>query len=199
MKILITQRVIDYKNGPYDCLDHGFYKMFKGHILIPIPNINYQYDWKNNKPDLVVFSGGNSMIKDNWQYSEQRLDTEDQLYKDCVDNDIKMLGISRGALFLAKKLGCGLMPTKLLGLDHKVDHYILQDKEEPIKVHSRHEEVLNIDKAEKGFKSIAKDEDNFTESYIYKNICGVLWHPERMKDCYLPKKIKRKIGVKNVE
>ena len=101
MKILITQRVIDYKNGPYDCLDHGFYKMFKGHTLIPIPNINYQYDWKNNKPDLVVFSGGNSMIKDNWQYSEQRLDTEDQLYKDCVDNDIKMLGISRGALFLA--------------------------------------------------------------------------------------------------
>jgi ethanolamine utilization microcompartment shell protein EutS len=34
MKIAITQCVIEFRNGPYDSIDHGFYDMFNGHILI---------------------------------------------------------------------------------------------------------------------------------------------------------------------
>ena len=37
MKIAITQRVIEIRNGPYDGIDHGFYEMFAGHTLHPIP------------------------------------------------------------------------------------------------------------------------------------------------------------------
>ena len=36
MNIAITQRVIEFQNGPYDSIDHGFYEMFSGHTLQPI-------------------------------------------------------------------------------------------------------------------------------------------------------------------
>ena len=77
MKIAITQRVIDFRNGPYDALDHGYYQMFQDHQLLPIPNSIEHFDANIiSEADVIVFSGGNSMFEDSWQYNEERLRVE---------------------------------------------------------------------------------------------------------------------------
>ena len=100
MKIAITQRVIDYKNGPYDALDHGFYSMFKGHELIPIPNqLKHFRSTAVTDADLVVFSGGNSMISDDWQYNHERLKVEKHVLDLALSFKKQILGISSCLLY----------------------------------------------------------------------------------------------------
>ena len=57
MKIAITQRQTEINGFVHDCLDPNWYKLFKGHELIIIPNlidIDLDIDL-----DMLVISGGN--------------------------------------------------------------------------------------------------------------------------------------------
>ena len=100
MKIAITQRVIDYRNGPYDSLDHGFYSMFKGHELLPIPNnLKFLRTQTITEADLVVFSGGNSMVSDNWQYNYDRLVVEKHVLDLAMAYEKKILVLAEAHHF----------------------------------------------------------------------------------------------------
>jgi gamma-glutamyl-gamma-aminobutyrate hydrolase PuuD len=180
MKIAITQRVIDFRNGPYDSLDHGFYDMFSGHKLRPIPNNleHYQTDIIV-KSDLVVFTGGNSMVPGNWQYNENRLRVEKHTLDLAKLYNKPILGISRGCQFLNVSFG-----GKLRFSDrHKQDHSVYYKGSEVI-VHSRHEEILSTIPV--GATCLATDKEGFCESWKLDNIITVLWHPERMRTHWLP-------------
>ena len=180
MKIAITQRVIDYKNGPYDSLDHGFYSMFKGHELVPIPNnLKFLRTQAITEADLVVFSGGNSMIKDNWQYSYDRLVVEKHVLDLAMAYEKKILGISRGTQFLTISFGGTIKPDP----NHKQDHYVNATGAR-ISVRSRHEEGLGNIPA--GAEVLSKDDDGNVEAWKLKDIGCVLWHPERMNNHWMP-------------
>ena len=180
MKIAITQRVIDFRNGPYDSLDHGFYDMFNGHTLRPIPNHidHYQTDLVVNS-DIVVFTGGNSMIPGNWQYNENRLRVEKHTLDLARLYNKPILGISRGCQFLTVSLGGSIKENGRHTRDHTVYY-----NDSKVEVCSRHEEVL--DKIPTGATCLATDEDGKCESWKLDNIITVLWHPERMKTHWLP-------------
>lgn len=189
MIIAITQRVIDFRNGPYDSIDHGFYKMFEGHTLLPIPNNIKHFSTDTIKQaDLVVFSGGNSMFPDSWQYNPKRLQVEKHVLDTACRNNKPILGISRGTQFLNVSLGGSLKKSTL----HTEDHAVRYNNNEVI-VCSRHEEIL--DSIPHGAAVIATDSDGNCESWRLANIATVLWHPERMDDCWMPEEIKQAVGL----
>lgn len=186
MKIAITQRVIDYRNGPYDSLDHGFYSMFEGHTIIPIPNnIKHYTSSLIKEADLVVFSGGNSMVHDDWQYNKTRIQIEKHTLDLSLMYKKPILGISRGAQFLTISYGGDISPNP----NHKRDHFV-NYKGKQYKVCSRHNEVLTS--IPSGATVIATDETGNVESWKLDNIACVLWHPERMADHWMPEEIKHK-------
>ena len=181
MKIAITQRVIDFRNGPYDSIDHGFYDMFRGHTLYPIPNDIDHFD--NDliiNCDLVVFSGGNSMMEDSWQYNEKRLLIEQRTLVLAQEHNKPMLGISKGCQFLTTSLGGSIKPASTHHKDHSVCY-----NNTIVSVHSRHEEVLS--RIPNGAICLATDTEGNCESWHMDNIVVVLWHPERMNNHWLPK------------
>jgi len=189
MNIGITQRVIEFRNGPYDSIDHGFYDMFAGHYLYPIPN-NLEHFNPDAilKCDLIVFSGGNSMIPDNWQYNDTRLKIEKQTLDIAKLWNIPILGISRGTQFLTTQLGGDIKTNNNHGANHSICY-----NNRIISVHSRHDEVLNS--IPNGATSLATDTEGYCESWCLDNIVTVLWHPERMKSHWLPNEAHTILGL----
>jgi len=184
MKIAITQRVIDFRNGPYDSVDHGFYSMFAGHQLIPIPN-NIKHFRSNDitDVDLVVFTGGNSMVQGDWQYNAERLRVEKHVLDIALAYKKPILGISRGTQFLTVSLGGALAKTDR----HDKDH-IVYYKDTTKTVCSRHSEHLET--IPPGVTVLARDPQGYCESWKLDNIACVLWHPERMADYWMPEEVR---------
>lgn len=190
MKIAITQRVIDFRNGPYDALDHGFYDLLKGHQLITIPNSIEHFESKRiTESDLIIFSGGNSMIPGDWQFNEDRLRVEKHVLDLARAYDKPILGISRGCQFLTVSLG-GKIKTHP---GHTKDH-LIHYKKIKINVTSRHSQVLT--KIPDGATIIATDEDGHCESWKLDNIVTVLWHPERMTSAWMPDEVYNVTGLR---
>lgn len=184
MKIAITQRVIDYRNGPYDALDHGFYNMFPDQEIIPIPNSLDHFRSKMiTCSDLIVFSGGNSMVGGDWQFNEKRLRVEKHTFDLARLYKKPILGISRGSQFLTVSMGGSIGPVD----GHKEDHDVLYRKVK-INVCSRHEHRLT--NTPLGANIICKDVEGNVESWKLDNILTVMWHPERMDDFWLPEEWK---------
>ena len=139
MKIAITQRVIEFRNGPYDSIDFGFYDMFSGHTLLPIPNHLEHYRTQTIvDSDLVVFTGGNSMFPGNWQY-ENRLRVEKHTLDLAKLYNKPTLGISRGYAITVD--GCTRRHFRKNGrYTHNLGVNCYNGSK--VEVHSRHEEVL---------------------------------------------------------
>ena len=134
MKIAITQRVIEFRNGPYDSIDHGFYDMFSGHTLLPIPNHLEHYRTQTIvDSDLVVFTGGNSMFPGNWQYHENRLRVEKHTLDLAKLYNKPILGISRGCQFLTVAHGGTLEKNGRHTHNHSVNY-----NGSKVEVHSRY-------------------------------------------------------------
>lgn len=189
MKIAITQRVIDFNNSKFDSLDHGFYKMFQGHNLRPIPNNieHYRTDVIVDS-DIVVFTGGNSMDCKNKNYNEQRLRIEKHTLDLAKLYNKPILGISRGCQFLTISLGGSLEKNTR----HLSNHNIYYNNTE-IQVCSEHEQILKT--IPLGASVLATDEDGYCESWKLDNIITVLWHPEKMKNHWMPYEVKWTLGI----
>ena len=180
MKIAITQRVIDYKNGPYDSIDHGFYSMFAGHNLMPVPNHIKHFNSNTIiDADLVVFSGGNSLVQEDEQYYEPRLKVEKHVLDLALAYQKPILGLSRGAQFLNVMLGGQIKVVD----NHREDHKVFYKASEKL-VCSRHKEAFAT--IPPGASILATDEEGNVEAWKIQNVGCVLWHPERMKDHWMP-------------
>jgi putative glutamine amidotransferase len=175
MKIAITQRQIEINGFVHDCLDPNWYKLFKGHELIIIPNlidIDLDIDL-----DMLVISGGN--------HTEARYKTELVVCDWAMHNSIPILGVCHGAFFLN---------YAFKGIDAKVeghrgkDHAVIMEGQEYI-VNSYHD--ICIYELGRDLKPIART-DTHIEAFKHKDlpIWGRVWHPERMDDPVLPADIK---------
>lgn len=189
MRIAITQRVIDFRNGPYDALDQGFYQMFAGHQLMPVPNNLAHFNSQTvTQADLVVFTGGNSMRPGDWQYNQERLRVEKHVLDLALMYHKPVLGISRGTQFLTMSLGGEIADSDR----HQQDH-IVYYKNITKTVHSRHQEHLAS--IPPGASMLARDAQGWCESWKLNNIVTVLWHPERMTDFWMPDEVYSVTGL----
>ena len=178
MKIAITQRQIEINGFVHDCLDPNWYRLFKGHELIIVPNL-IDIDLDINL-DMLVISGGN--------HTEARYKTELVVCDWAMRNDIPILGVCHGAFFLN---------YAFKGIDAQVkghrgkDHTVTMEGEEHT-VNSYHD--ICIYELGKDLTPIAWSGDH-VEAFKHKDlpIWGIVWHPERMADPILPKDLERLI------
>ena len=173
MKIAITQRddfVVN--NIQYDCLERGWYNIFKNHEIISVPNGCDFYDIGNF--DLLVLAGGNS--------SPDRKSTEEIYIMKSLEKGIPIMGVCRGA-FILNAFFNGQNST--IDGHQNVDHDILLEGK-IFSVNSYHK--LAIDKLGNDLIMLAETSDHI-EAFRHKekNIWGLVWHPERMETPVLPK------------
>lgn len=169
MKIAITQRQISINGITYDCLEQGWYRLFKDHELCIIPNlIDVIVD-----ADMLVLSGGDE--------SEQRYKTELVVCDWAMRNNVPILGICHGAFFLNFAFG-GI--NAVVEGHRDTEHEIIMDKQ-PYTVNSHHD--VCIYDLGPDLISLADDGEH-CEAFKHKDypIWGIVWHPERMDTPVLP-------------
>lgn len=170
MKIGITQRQVAINNIVYDCLEQGWYNLFKHHEVIPIPNlINIDLDI-----DMLVISGG--------EFTEDRYATELNCYCYAVKKNIPVLGVCHGAFFLNNLYGGR---HKDIAEHHNTVHTIKMDDKMRM-VNSYHR--IAISALGDNLTAIAYTDDNDVEGFrhIILPVWGLVWHPERMNTPILP-------------
>ena len=174
MKIAVTQRQIEINGFIYDCLEQGWYELFLGHEIIPIPNLNNI----GLDVDMLVISGGET--------TEARYQTEVNCSAWAIENDIPILGVCHGA-FLLNYLHGGINAKDIAG-HHNTKHDISMEGETYL-VNSYHHMAIN--KLGIGLKPIAHCE-GIMEAFKHeeRDIWGLVWHPERMEIPIIPQDLK---------
>jgi len=182
MNIGLTQRVLYHNNIAYDSIEHNWFNHLTGHTLFFVSNIPTQ-DFKEiaKSIDLLIITGGDDSIK--------RRVTETKLASEMLKQNKPVLGVCHGCFFLADLLGSTISE---IDNHHNTEHTILYNNEE-ILVNSYH--TLNIKKLHSTATPLATDMDGNVEAWIDGNLAGVVWHPERSEDFWLPIEINNLIKV----
>ena len=177
MRIGITQRTLSHNGFDYDSLEPCWYDLFKEHEIIPIPNnVNVTKDLYKDI-DLLVLSGGKDLVT--------RRIVETRLISFMLSKDKPIIGVCHGA-FLLTHLFDGTV-----NYDEEIkeikEHEVTSDIDRVL-VNSYHN--LVISEPPKDTAVLYKDGD-LIESWVhnYYKIGVMVWHPERMKDPFIPKEI----------
>ena len=178
MKIGLTQRVLTHNRQVHDSLDHNWYRLLKGHELIPIPNReDLDYESLAESLDLLIITGGGN--------DRVRITTEVNIATEMSTLGLPILGICHGAFLLTEILGGHTYEGKEGHYD--VDHLVYDRDNNPHTVNSFHK--IGIDKAPPDSVSLCVDESGDIESWYKGNVCAIVWHPERMLLPYIPSDI----------
>jgi gamma-glutamyl-gamma-aminobutyrate hydrolase PuuD len=173
LKIAVTQRVLYHKGRAYDSLEHGWYRFLKDHTLIFIPNRTDQ-DFKSlaDSVDALIITGGDD--------SAIRRTTELKLASIMMQQFKPIVGVCHGAFLLTDVLG-GIVSQcdGHMDVDHVVDYFGQQ-----FNVNSYHSQ--SIKKLHSTAQALVHDTDGDCEAWIDRNLAGIVWHPERMIDPWVP-------------
>ena len=187
MIVGITSNIKRHYKGYIDFLDHYWIKAFEkkkiNYLLIP-NNLSIS-EKIIPRLDLLILAGGNDIISKRKECL-LRNKVEKNLVKKCLNKNIPILGICRGAQLL-NLLFKGKI-SKING-HMRTRHNVFLRKNKIIKkkilnVNSFHNFGILFKDISKKFKTLGEDKDKNTEMYIsYENkIIGVMWHPEREKN-----------------
>lgn len=176
MKIGLSQRVLLHKNRAYDSLEHGWYSYLKGHTLFPIANsVNQDLASLADQLDCFIITGGDD--------STIRRITEIRLATQIMARQKLVLGICHGAFLLSDILGGKIIDVDgHSDCDHDINYF-----GEIKTVNSYH--TLAIKTPQKNATILAYDSNGNCESWIDGKTAGIVWHPERMSDSWIPDEI----------
>ena len=172
MRIGLTQRVLFHRDRAYDSLEHSWYEYLQGHTLIPIPN---RLCVRFPEIDLLIITGGND--------HPIRNQIEHQLVDSMLSRNLPMIGICHGCQFLTTKLGGTVVPVA----DHQDSYHEVEYHGQQHLVNSYHK--LRIEQSPPGATVLARDPDGYVESWIQEKTAGIMWHPERMTQPWIPEEI----------
>ena len=183
MRIGLTQRVLTHNGQVHDSLDHNWYRLLKGHELIPIPNReDLDYESLAKSLDLLIITGGSN--------EEIRVTTEVSLATEVSRLGKPILGVCHGAFLLTEILGGS---TKECEGHLNTEHLIYGDTPTHVRVNSFHN--ICIDKHPPNSVYLYLDDNGNIESWIKDNICAIVWHPERMSMPFIPDEIREVTGL----
>lgn len=176
MNIAISQRILYHKGRAYDATEHGWYSMLAGHTLSFIPNtINQDFDALANNFDSFIISGGDD--------SDLRRSVELKLATKMMQRNKTVVGICHGAFLLAEMLGGTIEEINdHVGVDHPIFYH-----REVLEVNSYHS--LGIKALPESVDIICRDYLGNIEAFVDGNLAGIVWHPERMKEPWIPPEI----------
>ena len=182
MKIGILPSIREtYKNQFEYSIDLRFKKFFFECFKKKIEIILIDEEQKLNDLNLIVFSGGNDLVK----FSKKKCDLirnskNSTILRKAIKLKKNILSICYGSLFIANYFGAKITKTTKHKKNHKIFINNLFIKNNFI-VNSFHN--YKITKLNNKFNVIAYAFDQSIESFHYKEkkIFCVMWHPERFK------------------
>jgi putative glutamine amidotransferase len=172
MRIGLTQRVLFHRDRAYDSLEHSWYEFLQGHTLVSIPN-----RLPISIPDLdaLIITGG-----DNHPIRNQ---IEHELVDSMISRGLPVIGVCHGCQLLTQRLGGTVVPVD----GHMDSYHEVEYHGEPHLVNSYH--TLRIQQAPEGATILVRDPDGYAEAWILNRTAGIMWHPERMTQPWLPTEI----------
>ena len=172
MRIGLTQRVLFHQDRAYDSLEHSWYKFLQGHTLVFIPN-----RLPISIPDLdaLIITGGDD--------HPIRNQVEHKLIDIMSARDVPVIGICHGCQLLTQRLGGSVTPVD----DHQDTYHEIIYQGQPHLVNSYHR--LRIETVPPGATVLARDPDGYPEAWILGKTAGIMWHPERMAQPWIPQEI----------
>ena len=174
MRIGLTQRVLSHRDRAYDSLEHSWYEYLQGHTLIPIAN-RLCVPFPNI--DLLLITGGDD--------HPVRSQIEHELADSMLSRNLPVIGVCHGCQFLTTKLGGSVVPVE----DHMDSYHEVRYRDESHLVNSYHK--LRIERAPPAATVLARDPDGYPEAWIQGKTAGVMWHPERMTQPWIPREIQQ--------
>lgn len=178
MRIGLSQRIILYKNRAYDSLDQSWYHYLKSHSIFPIANsIDQDLETIAQKLDCFIITGGDD--------STIRRLTEMRLATHMIARRKPVIGICHGAFLLTEILGGEIVEiSNHIDCEHQISYF-----GELISVNSYHS--LAIKTPQKSATILAYDDQGNCEAWIDGNTAGIVWHPERMHQPWIPEEIEQ--------
>ena len=173
MRIGLTQRVLLHRGRAYDSLEHSWYEYLQGHTLISIPN---RLCVPFPEIDLLIITGGDD--------HPVRNQIELELVDSMLSQNLPIIGVCHGCQLLTTKLDGSVVPVK----DHMDSYHEVTYHGEQHLVNSYHK--LRIEKTPPGSIVLAHDPDGHAEAWIHGRTAGIMWHPERQQQPWIPQEIK---------
>ena len=176
MNIGLTQRVLLHRNRAYDALEHGWYRYLQNHTLSTVANRTDQdFVALAENLDALIITGGDD--------SAPRRATEIKIAKQMFLANKPVIGICHGAFLLTDMFGGQVVPAA----DHSdCDHSVYYFGEERI-VNSYHN--LAIKQLHRNATELVVDPQGHCEAWRDGMLAGVVWHPERQTQPWLPDEI----------
>jgi gamma-glutamyl-gamma-aminobutyrate hydrolase PuuD len=172
MRIGLTQRVLLHRDRAYDSLEHSWYEYLQGHTLISIPN---RLPISIPDIDLLIITGGDD--------HPVRNQIELELVDSMLSRDLPIIGVCHGCQLLTQRLGGSVVPVE----DHQDSYHEVFYQDESHLVNSYHK--LRIELSPPGATVLARDPDGYPEAWIQGRTAGIMWHPERMTQPWIPEEI----------
>ena len=176
MKIALSKRTIERDGKIYDAIENTWYTFLSGHDLTFIPNrLDQDFELLAENADIFIITGGDNR--------PVRRRTERKMLIAMLKRNKPVVGVCHGAFLLTKFLG-GTTGRKdgHRGVIHKVIHNKFE-----YSVNSSHRYYIKT--LPKSAQILATDEDGHCEAWIDHNIAGIVWHPERDKDGFIPSEL----------
>ena len=174
MRIGLTQRVLLHRGRAYDSLEHSWYEYLQGHTLVSIPN---RLPISCPDIDLLIVTGGDDHVVRN--------QVEHELVDIMRSSNLPVIGICHGCQLLTQRLGGSVVPVD----GHMDSYHEVEYNGQHHLVNSYH--TLRIAQPPPGVTVLAHDPDGHAEAWIHGQIAGVMWHPERMPQPWIPAEIQR--------
>lgn len=176
MKIGLTQRVLLHKGRAYDSIEHGWYSYLQEHTLTYIPNrLDQDFEDLADRLDALIITGGDD--------SALRRNVELKIATQMMVQKKPIVGVCHGCFLLQDVLGGKVVDIDdHMDVEHRVSYF-----GELITVNSYH--TLAIKQVHTPGTVLCVDQEGNCEAWIESNLAGVVWHPERMKDAWLPDEI----------
>ena len=182
MKIALSQRVFYHKGRAYDAIEHAWYSYLKNHTLTYIPNtLEQNFQQLAQELDAFIITGGDD--------SAIRRTTELKLARAMIIEQKPVVGICHGCFLLVDILGGKIVQVENhMDTEHDVVYF-----GQRYQVNSYHS--LAIDKLHNSAKILATNYEGHTEAWIDGNLAGIVWHPERMLEPWIPSEIQNLLKV----
>ena len=172
MKIGLTQRILMHKGREHDSLDQVWYKYLSGHELVAIPN---RFPVSVPDMDMLIITGGDD--------HPVRNQVEHELIDIMLARNVPVIGICHGCQVLTTTLSGTVVPVD----DHMDCCHEVFYQDQPHLVNSYHK--LRIEQPPPGATVLVRDPNGNAEAWIHERTAGIMWHPERMAQPWIPREI----------
>jgi gamma-glutamyl-gamma-aminobutyrate hydrolase PuuD len=112
-----------------------------------------------------------------------RNQVEHELVDIMLAQDIPIIGVCHGCQLLTNKLGGSVVPVA----GHMDSYHEVEYNGQLHLVNSYH--TLRIQQPPPVATVLARDPDDYPEAWILGHTAGIMWHPERMVNPWLPTEI----------